>query len=255
MKKIFLLTTAVIILAITVLAGCQASVSPMEDTRWLLVSYGEPGNLKNVIPDAEPTARFDSETKEVKGNGGCNTYFGSYEVDGNNLTMTGPFAVTEMWCGDEKGALESEYLDILLAAESFKVDGDSLVIYCGENVLNFECEQGARLEDIKWELLSYGEPDNLKNVLPGAAPTARFDSGTKEVSGNAGINDYGGKYQLNGNQLTFEGIFHTQLGGNAKVEEQEEEYVTMLSTAESFEVDGNSLVIYCGDAVLNYERE
>ena len=140
MKKILMLMAALIVLAMAVLAGCQASVSPLEDTRWLLVSYGEPGNLKNVIPDAEPTARFDSETKEVQGSGGCNTYFGSYEVDGNDLTMTGPFAVTEMWCGDAKGAQESEYLDILLAAGSFEVDGDAMIIRSGSAVLNYERE-------------------------------------------------------------------------------------------------------------------
>ena len=140
MKKILMLMTAVIILAMTVFTGCQASVSPLEDTRWLLVSYGEPGNLKDVLPDAEPTARFDSETKEVGGSGGCNTYFGEYELEGNNLTMIGPFAVTEMWCGDEKGELESEYLDILLAAESFEVDGDTLTITGAEGVLNYERE-------------------------------------------------------------------------------------------------------------------
>ena len=140
MKKILMLMTAVIILAMTVFTGCQASVSPLEDTRWLLVSYGEPGNLKDVLPDAEPTARFDSETKEVGGSGGCNTYFGEYELEGNNLTMIGPFAVTEMWCGDEIGEQESDYLDILLAADSFEVDGDTLLIRCGDNILNYERE-------------------------------------------------------------------------------------------------------------------
>lgn len=140
MKKILIIMTAVIILATIVLTGCQAGVSPLEDVRWSLVSYGEPGNLQAVLPDSEPTAQFESETKEVSGSGGCNTYFGGYEVDGNELTMTGPFAVTEMWCGDEKGAQESEYLDILLAAESFEVDGDSLIIHSGDYVLNYERE-------------------------------------------------------------------------------------------------------------------
>ena len=140
MKKILMLVTVVIILATAVFAGCQASVSPLEDTKWELVSYGEPGSLKDVLPGAAPTAEFNSETKEVQGNGGCNSYFGSYKVDGNDLTMTGPFAVTEMWCGDEKGAQESEYLDILLAAGSFEVDGAALIIRSGDAVLNYERE-------------------------------------------------------------------------------------------------------------------
>jgi heat shock protein HslJ len=140
MKKILILTMGVIILATTVLVGCQGSISPLEDIKWSLVSYGEPGNVKAVLPDTEPTARFDGETKEVRGSGGCNTYFGTYKVDGNDLAIIEPFAVTEMWCGDEKGAQESEYLDILLAAESFEIEGDTLTIYSGDGVLNYERE-------------------------------------------------------------------------------------------------------------------
>ena len=140
MKKILMLMTAVIILAMTVFTGCQASVSPLEDTRWLLVSYGEPGNLKDVLPDAEPTARFESETKEVRGNGGCNTYFGGYKVDGDELMMIGPFAVTEMWCGDEVGEQEAAYLETLQAAEKFYFVGERLYIEADSMVLIFERE-------------------------------------------------------------------------------------------------------------------
>jgi heat shock protein HslJ len=140
MKKILMLVMALIVLASAILASCQAGVSPLEDTKWTLASYGPEGNLKNPLPDSLITITFENETKEVSGNAGCNSYFGSYEVDGNEITMTEPFAVTEMWCGDEKGAQESEYLDILLAAESFEVDGDALVIRGGDAVLNYERE-------------------------------------------------------------------------------------------------------------------
>lgn len=118
------------------LAGCGAN-SPLENVRWVLTSYGDPDSLTTVLPDTEVTARFDSETKEIQGSGGCNTYTGAYERDGDNLTLTGPFAVTERWCGDEIGDQESAYLEILLAAESYEIDGDILQINCGDNVLNY----------------------------------------------------------------------------------------------------------------------
>ena len=149
MKKMLILMTVVIMAAIMVLTGCQAGVSPIEDTKWILISYTDLSPFEDstgsiivgVIPDTEVTAHFHSETKEVRGSGGCNTYFGSYKVDGNSLTIIGPFAVTEMWCGDEKGAQESEYLDLLLAAGSFEVDGDNLIICSGNAVLNYEREE------------------------------------------------------------------------------------------------------------------
>ena len=39
MKKMLILMTVVIMAAIMVLTGCQAGVSPIEDTKWILISY------------------------------------------------------------------------------------------------------------------------------------------------------------------------------------------------------------------------
>jgi heat shock protein HslJ len=89
------------------------------------------------MADTEVTATFDSETEEVGGSAGCNIYSGSYTIDGDELIMDGPFAVTEMWCGEEKDAQEKEYLDILLSAESYEVENGKLTVYCGDNALNF----------------------------------------------------------------------------------------------------------------------
>ena len=113
----------------------------MENARWILVSYGDPDTPYPVLDDTEVTARFNSGTKQIRGNGGCNHYTGEYEIDGNNLTLIGPFAVTEMWCGNEVGAQESAYLDILLGAESYEVDGNVLTINSGNDVLYFEREK------------------------------------------------------------------------------------------------------------------
>ena len=127
------------IVAVSVsLIGCSGGTADLEDIKWMLTSYGPEGNLKNPLPDTQVTATFDSETKEVGGNAGCNHYSGGYRVDGDKLTIEGPFAVTEMWCGEEKDDQEKEYIDILLDAASYEVDGDVLIIHSGNNVLNFE---------------------------------------------------------------------------------------------------------------------
>jgi heat shock protein HslJ len=141
MKKLFLGITVVLIILSFSLAGCgKPALAALEDSRWILISYGETENPKYVLPDTEITARFNSGTKKVRGSSGCNTYTGEYEVDENYLTIKGSFAVTEMWCGREIDDQETEFLDIFLNAESFQVGGDSLVIHCGTNMLNFERE-------------------------------------------------------------------------------------------------------------------
>lgn len=139
MKRIFLGIMLVIAVLSVSLAGCGAG-SPLEDIRWVLISYGDPDSLTNVLPDTEVTALFDSEAKQLRGSGGCNTYTGAYERDGDNLTLTGPFAVTEMWCGDEIGEQEAAYLDILQTAEKYYFVGERLYIEADYMVLIFERE-------------------------------------------------------------------------------------------------------------------
>jgi heat shock protein HslJ len=139
MKKLWLIFMIFVIVVVPIfLIGCTGEAEDLENIKWTLTSYGPEGNLKNPLPDSQITATFDGQTKEVGGNAGCNHYGGGYSIDGDKVTMEGPFAVTEMWCGEEKDAQEKEYLDILLAAESYEVDGDTLVIDCGANILNFE---------------------------------------------------------------------------------------------------------------------
>ena len=139
MKRILFGIMVVLIILSFSLAGCgEPDASSLQDSRWILLSYGDPETPYAVLPDIQVTARFNSGTKQIRGSGGCNTYSGEYEIEENNLTLTGPFAVTEMWCGDEIGAQESAYLDILFATESYEIDGDILQINCGNNVLYYE---------------------------------------------------------------------------------------------------------------------
>jgi len=125
------------LVTIPLTAGCAAE-AVLENIEWSLTSYGPEGNLKNLLPDTKITATFDSETKGVGGSAGCNHYSGGYTLDGNKLTMKGPFAVTEMWCGEERDVQERAYLDILMSAETWEVEGDTLTITGSEGILIFE---------------------------------------------------------------------------------------------------------------------
>jgi heat shock protein HslJ len=112
----------------------------LEDKRWVLESYGEPVNLQALLPNTEISATFKSDESEVTGSAGCNTYFGSYKLQGNNLSIPGSIAVTEMYCGEEIDQQEREYLTTLQSAESYKVEDGELTINCGDKVLIFESD-------------------------------------------------------------------------------------------------------------------
>ncbi len=109
-----------------------------EDKRWVLKSYGEADNLKDVLEDTEITATFNNEEGQVTGSAGCNSYFGSYETEDANLSIPGPIGATEMSCGEQKDTQEREYLSILQAAESYEIKGGKLTINSGNQNLIFE---------------------------------------------------------------------------------------------------------------------
>ena len=118
------------------LASCSYG-SSIEDTDWVLQSYGEFGNLKDVLTDTEITAEFVSSEGTVEGSAGCNSYSGSYEVKDSQLSIPGPIAATEMYCMEPEGVMEQErqYLEILQAAKSYSVEDGELQINCGDQVL------------------------------------------------------------------------------------------------------------------------
>ena len=138
MKKILMILALALLAGLLVMAACTADTSDLEDIKWVLTDYSVDGDAKSLLPDRDVTILFISEDKEVNGSGGCNSYFASYQLDGSNLSIPGPIAATEMWCGDEVGEQERIYLEALQAAESYKVEGDKLTINCGNTVLIFK---------------------------------------------------------------------------------------------------------------------
>src|SRR4030042_878548 len=138
---ILIVLTAALILAFT---GCSDSSSgKLEDITWVLQSYGDPDNPKDVIEGTEITATFNSEDDRITGSAGCNSYFGGYEI--NDGLSVGMLANTEMWCGEPEGRMdqETEYLKILQAAEDHTINDGTLTIDCDDDVLIYTESEAA----------------------------------------------------------------------------------------------------------------
>jgi heat shock protein HslJ len=86
-----------------------------------------------------------------------------------------------------------------------------------------------------WVLITY----NDQQPIAGHQPTLQFE--TEQVSGTTGCNHYGGSYQINGDEISFDGIYSTEM---ARMEpeglmEQERAYLELLNSATRFTlVDG-----------------
>jgi len=115
-------------------AGCggdddEADPLPLEGTAWTLVSGVE------APADATPTLTL--EEGAASGFGGCNTFRGGYEVDGESISV-GPLAATLMACEEPKMAAEGAYLPALEAADAWAVsDGELVLSSDGEETLRF----------------------------------------------------------------------------------------------------------------------
>lgn len=122
-------------------SSAKATAAPtgsLEGTKWRLQTMGAKGAEKTVEGTAPLLLQFEPGGK-VSGSGGCNTFGGSYKVNGQNLTFS-DLVSTLRACTDETiGNQESRYLKALQQATRFTLAGDSLVIEYGEGqtALNF----------------------------------------------------------------------------------------------------------------------
>ncbi len=130
-----------------------------------------------------------------------------------------------------------------------------LVLCCGLLMAATACggdDGGRALEGTKWVLTSYAVDGTMKDALVTAATDATFADG--QVSGNAGINQYNGPYELDGDDLSVGPLASTKMAGDAMVMEQEAAFLAALEAAASFEIDGDTLIIMdsSGAAVLEF---
>ncbi len=119
------------------------AAAELEGTRWKLDSYvNGQGEAADVLPYAEITIEF--KDGQVGGSAGCNTYFATYEVEGNSLTI-GPVVSTMMACEPAVNEQETQYLAALGSAASYQVTDNKLQIanVDGETVLTLETEPEA----------------------------------------------------------------------------------------------------------------
>ena len=126
MKKIYLIITISII---SLLFAASCSILPgtgsnqLTGTTWKLISYD--GNIP--LAGKNMTASFDA--KEIQGSASCNTYFGTYRLKGDQISI-GELGWTEMACMDPEGIMEQEQtiMKLLSVSSSYSIQGDRLQI-------------------------------------------------------------------------------------------------------------------------------
>jgi len=118
------------------LATYKAQTQSLDGTSWQVISYNN-GNqaVTSVLAGTELTAIFGTDGN-LSGSSGCNTYVGSYKVDGDKITI-GPLASTKKFCIDPAGVMdqESQFLAALQSAAAYKMEGNRLELRTQDGAL------------------------------------------------------------------------------------------------------------------------
>ncbi len=91
-----------------------------EGVEWALASYAD-GESMADLPEAVDVTLLLSGGEAV-GSAGCNSYFGSYEIDATSLSFPEPFGSTRMLCEGPAQAIEDAYLPLLQKTAGWSVD-------------------------------------------------------------------------------------------------------------------------------------
>ncbi len=95
-----------------------------------------------------------------------------------------------------------------------------------------------------WTLVSYGPSGAETPVLDGTTVTLGFESAA-QLGGSGGCNSYGAEYTATNGSLSVGDIASTLMACVEEgVTEQEQDYLTALSGANEYQIEGDQLIIW-----------
>jgi heat shock protein HslJ len=225
-------------------SAASAASADLEGATWVL----DQASAEAMSTTAPPEARVDLtfEAAGAHGLAACNTYRGSYTLDGSSLTF-GEMATTMMACEPEVSDLEAAYLAKLGAVTSYSPDGGQLTLSGGDGPdITFSAESPASLTGTDWNATMVGSADALSGVIAGTQPTAKFDE-AGSVTGTDGCNRYHADYATEGDSLTVGKLASTLVACESDVSGQAKDFKAAMGGATTFALDGATLTIYGAD--------
>ena len=264
----------ILFMATLALAACSAQgteqtqpTEPSQNTQqppasligpWKLTAYGPKGAPTPAVEAAAAGLTFN-EDGTVSGNSGCNGLGGDYSVEGDKIIF-GEFVSTLMACDAPIMEQEDAAHKVLSGTAPYKIEGDTLTITNNDMVLVLtRGEYGSAGPSSPasligaWRLTSYGTVDTVSSALTDVEANLSFkEDGT--VTGTSGCNELGGKFAVEGDQITFQEIVSTLILCDTPIMEQEEAMQQVLTETASYEIEGNTLTLTNNDRMLVLTR-
>lgn len=243
-----------LVLLLTTAVACGDDGATIDDGRelegvtWIL----DRGSIDGLADDVPPGARVDVrfEANEVSGTSGCNSYSGTYEVDGGSVSF-GPLGGTEMGCQPSSlMELEAAYLSALGQVRTFRVSDDALTLTGGGAPMTFVREippEPLPLVSTRWVLdaLGYGG-DTVASPVQGTDAFIRF-AADGSASGSTGCNRFGATYAVDGDAISIGGAEMTLVGCEPAFAEQEDVFQRALFRSARFTIEADVLTLFDAD--------
>lgn len=218
----------------------------LEGTLWQLVSYPDAdGEMVDALTDTT-TMEFSGDG-EFSGSAGCNSYGGSYTLDGTSIELSEAIS-TLMACIDENAMTqETQFLTNLPNVRSYAIVDDQLQLLGadGAPVFTFNAVDPAPLFGTNWVLTSYNNGSGgIVSALEGVEVTATFGEDGR-LTGNAGCNSYNAAYEASGGTISINAPVSTRMAcaDPEGVMEQETAYLTALEGAAFYRIRADRLEI------------
>lgn len=161
---------------------------------------------------------------QIAGHAGVNRFFGKFAQG----LVVGPIGTTMMAGPPHQMKQEQQFLDLITRAESWVVEGGSLVVNANDLSAVFAPLIGD-LSGGVWQLSGYNNgTGGFTTPVPGTLVTAEFDT-EGFVTGSAGCNSYRGRYELADGEISLGPVMSTKMGcPDEKIKEQESRYLKIL---------------------------
>ncbi len=247
------LTMGVMLLLILSLAACAGgpmppipTPTPLADilnTHWVLT------DTRDGPPPPDIIITLNIESKRLIGNAGCNNYFYWYEIRPDGTWWFPMREVNVALCVDRRIAVEKHYLSLLDASKRYALQVDTLIIQdnAGQELLRFHRQpifhpDPERLIGHVWRPIE--APDITQDMLK--AFTLRFDKTIFTITGpcetlTATYQQQNGRFQILG--MKSEG----RIPCNQNEKTAQERFLSLLSQAELFDIQGDRLSLYAPD--------
>lgn len=131
----FLLSLFIII---TTLSSCDSSKKAMAKQQQIKEALSETYQITQVgnnnLNDSKLIISFDKTSNKVNGFGGCNSFFGSYAIEGNQISFEG-IGASKKLCQKEISGLENHFLKSLRIVNTVSIEDNTISFLEDDTVL------------------------------------------------------------------------------------------------------------------------